>query len=360
MTSPTDSLLALVRIGLGRDGTVPEVSDWDAVHDLAVMQGVNAIAFDGYKRMYDSGTPVPEMPVVSKKKWIASSYFYDVSAQTQKDRASRVGQILSEGQIRTYILKGAVIAECYPVPDHRYSADMDCFLLPAVGQCFDAWERGNSLIEEKGYRVARSFYKNSSFLLPGLKVENHVYFTPFRGNGRLKKLERQLQGMIRADDGSDKFEGVALYRPPVMVSALFLIEHAYSHFLHEGLTLRHIIDWNMFGNLHKTEIDWPTFLGYMDEFGLRRFYDAYVHVGEYIMGDRAYSTMTAPEQRMMNSVWDGLDLHDTLKGFRGKMNLVGNTLRAGWKYRYFSPISMTHALWIQVKGVLFDKHPRLD
>jgi len=38
------------------------------------------------------------------------------------------------------------------------------------------------------------------------------------------------------------FEGTWLYRPPVVVSALFLIEHAYSHFLHEGLTWRHVLD----------------------------------------------------------------------------------------------------------------------
>jgi len=44
-----------------------------------------------------------------------------------------------------------------------------------------------------------------------------------------------------------------------MVSALFLIEHAYSHFLHEGLTWRHVLDWTMFSRRHREEIDWEAF-----------------------------------------------------------------------------------------------------
>lgn len=67
-------------------------------------------------------------------------------------------------------------------------------------------------------------------------MENHQFMVPFRGNRTLKNLEIFLQSMMLNDKGVDRFEGTWLYRPPVMVSALFLIEHAYSHFLHEGLT----------------------------------------------------------------------------------------------------------------------------
>ena len=75
------------------------------------------------------------------------------------------------------------------------------------------------------------------------------------------------------------------------------------------------------------------------------------------MGGYGYDALTVPERRMMDSVWEGLDLHDTVKGLRGKLNLVGNTLRARWKYRWFSPISMPRALWIQIKGFLFCRKP---
>ena len=61
----------------------------------------------------------------------------------------------------------------------------------------------------------------------------------------------------------------------------------------------------------------------------------------------------------MDSVWAGLDLHESVKGVAGKLRLVGNTLRAGWKYREFSEVSMGKALWIQVRGFLMERNPEL-
>lgn len=325
---------------------------------MSLRQEVLTFVFDGYAREYEVGLTVPDMPAALKKQWIGTVMQLEAKGTVRRRKAEAMARLFSEHEIRTYVLKGQIIAECYPKPAHRLSADLDCFLLPLPGMDFDAWERGNALMEEKGYEVSRDFYKNSSFRLKGLLVENHRYMTPFRGNKRLEALEVHLQELIRSDEGIDKFDGVELYRPPVMFSALFLIEHAYSHFLHEGLTLKHLTDWMMFRRRHEAEMDWDVFNVDIDSFGLRRFYEAYTHVGEFILGER--EALSEPEQRMMDSVWEGLDLHDTLTGVKGKLNLVGNTLRAAWKYRLFSPISMIHALWIQVKGVLFDRHPRLD
>lgn len=337
---------------------VGDASLWESVYQTALQQEVLAFVFDGYARFYEAGLAGPDIPVPLKKRWIGAVFQIATESGAMRKKAEKIAQLFGENAIRTYVLKGRVIAECYPHPDHRFSADLDCFLLPAVGADFDAWERGNALAEEKGYKVSRGFYKNSSIQQKGFLVENHQYMTPFRGNKRLQALEVQLQALIRADEGKDRFEGTELYRPPLLVSALFLIEHAFSHFLHEGMTLKHITDWMMFRRRHAEEMDWDAFHTALDRFGFRKFYDAYSHLGEYVLGNRV--ELSEPERRMMASVWRGLELHDTVEGFRGKMNLVGNTLRAGWKYRFFSPISMIHALWIQVKGVLFDKHPRLD
>lgn len=352
-------ILHLLRIGLGAEDFIPDVTDWDAVYDLAMQQCVLPFVFDGYIKKFDAGEDIPQMTAPMKKKWIGASYFVESGVAAQEKASTEMALLFADNHIRTYVLKGQIVAECYPIPQHRRSVDMDCFLVPADGRDFDAWERGNVLMEKRGVRVSRGFYKNSTLSLPGLTVENHIYLTPFRGNRRLKELEVLLQTLIRSDTGKDKMEGSELYRPPVMASALFLVEHAFSHFLHEGLNLRHITDWMMFSRYHHDDIDWTRFSGYIDEFGFRRFFDAYVHVGEYILGERTYSALCPEEQRMMDSVWAGLDLHDTVKGFRGKLNLVGNTLRASWKYHYFAPISMFHALWIQVKGFLFIRHPKL-
>ena len=44
----------------------------------------------------------------------------------------------------------------------------------------------------------------------------------------------------------------------------------------------------------------------------------------------------------------------------GQLALAGNTWRARWKYRYFTGMNWMQALWIQVKGFLFEKNPSLS
>ena len=353
-----DAVIRLLRAGLGKEAEVPEVQDWPAVYDLALRQDVLPFVFDGYVRMYDGGMEVPAMPVADKKKWIASVYRIETASKFQWKKMREMASVMSAGDIRTYILKGYVVAECYPNPAHRRSSDIDCFLLPAVGKDFNAWEKGNRLMEEKGYKVRQAFYKNSSFRIPGLLIENHAFLTPFRGNKRLTEFECLLQRKLRADEGKDEIGETGLYRPPVLVSALFLVEHAFSHFLHEGLTLRHMTDWSMFLARHGKDMDMEDFDHAVDAFGFRRFYDAFLHVGDYVLGAR--ETLSADERRMLDSVWEGMDIPETDGGVKGKLILADNYLRSAWKYRLFSPDSMVRSLWMYVKGGLFDRYPVLS
>lgn len=350
-----EALIVLVRLGLGYEvEPLPKVIDWTIVQALAMNQGLAGIAVDGLDRI-----PLNQRPAKKTLLQIVGTVLQDEERQaTQWKSACKMAQLFADNDIRTYVLKGFVFSECYPNPKHRNSSDLDCFLVSSNSNC-EAWELGNRLVEESGYKVSRGFYKNSSFHLPGLSVENHQFMVPFRGNKTLMNLEKRLQSYLRTDNGEDKIENTELYRPPVMMSALFLIEHAYSHFLHEGLTWRNVLDWMMFSSRHKQEIDWPSFESQIDVFGFRRFYDAFYHLGQYFVGDIVETSLTTPEKKMLADIWAPLDLHETRHGLKGKLALTGNTLRARWKYRYFSEISMLHALWIQVTGVLFVKQPRL-
>ena len=355
-TENRKAFLALVRLGLGVQEDVScKFKDWQLLQDIAAHQGLLGVVVDGIEKLPDSSRPPKDLLL----QWIGLVMQDETRYTIQQKAAAEMALLFHDNYIRTYVLKGAVVAECYPKPEHRVSSDMDCFLLPDKSG-FDAWAFGNDLIKAKGFETDTDFYKNSAFYLPGLTVENHRYLTPFRGNKVLKRLEVLLQGLLRDDKGEDRFVDTWLYRPPVMVSALFLIEHAYSHFLHEGLTWRHVLDWMLFSRKHKEDIDWVTLDAMIDEFGFRRFYNSYYHLGLYLIGGATEKDLTTLDKRMLDDVWAELDLHETLHGVKGKLALTGNTLRARWKYHYFSEISMPYALWIQVKGFLLERHPKLS
>ena len=348
--------LQLVRLGIGtsKDTNIPKDVEWDKLKILANHQGLNAVVLDGIERLPEQQRP----PKAFLLEWIGETLQSESTYSLQGEVARDVAKLFYRNGIRTYVLKGAIISECYPKPQHRMSVDIDCFLLPENGD-FDAWALGNDLVRNKGFRVNTDFYKNSSFEISGVNIENHQFFTPFRGNKILERLEIMLQSMMKSDKGEDKIEGTWLYRPPVMASALFLIEHAYSHFLHEGLTWRHVLDWMMFSKKHKKEIDWYSLDALIEEFGFKKFYDSYYRLGQYLIGEVQASSITVQDKRMLEDVWDDLDLHETDRGIKGKLALAGNTWRARWKYKHFAEISMIHALWIQVKGFLFIKEPKL-
>ena len=362
MTFEQRFLLDLVRAAVaGRtDFVMPASVNWTVLIEEASRQNVSVVASDGLQRLYDAGVysvSGDKEERRTKAKWFAKTMKYEQRYASQSATAKKIGEWFASAGIQTVILKGFTVSECYPIPAHRYSADMDSFLIKD-GEHLKAYERGNLIIEEHGLKVDRSFYKNSSFDFSGLHVENHKYCTPFRGNKSLHRFEQLLQSMI-LNGPLIPIEETGLLAPPPLASALFLTEHAYSHFLHEGLNLRHILDWTLFRRKHSSDVDWAAFERYVDEFGFRRFYDACSHLGEFVLGEREERALTDPERRMMDSVWAGLDLHESVKGFTGKIRLAGNTLRAGWKYREFAPISMAKALAIQVKGFLFDRNPVL-
>ena len=369
--------LQLVRLGIGTDATVSlsDGIDWDAVETLAKQHGMMGIVcdavqeFKGLRGLCQENLP----PLTTWLRWIGEVQLEEERYNHQWNEACKMAQLFHQNHIRTYVLKGVVVSECYPKPQHRVSSDFDCYLLPEEDG-FDAWEKGNQLIEKAGYEVEKVFYKNSTFHLSGLTVENHCYMVPFRGNGRLKQLERWFQSQfksLKVQEVQDvaRFKDTWLYRPPVMVSALFLIEHAYSHFLHEGLTWRHVLDWVMFSRKHKNEIDWYVLDALIDEFGFRKFYNVFNEIGQDAFGNTYNSTLSTDSKLstlnsklkslMLNDIWAPLDVHDSVRGFKGKLALVGNTWRARWKYRYFTDMSWLTALWIQVKGFLFEKNPKL-
>lgn len=115
----------------------------------------------------------------------------------------------------------------------------------------------------------------------------------------------------------------------------------------------------MFSRKHPQEIDWAELSAHIDGFGFRRFYDSFLKLGQHLLGEVAYAELAENDLRMLNDIWAPLDLHESVRGFKGKLALVGNTWRARWKYRHFTDMSWVKALWIQGKGVVLMKHPKL-
>lgn len=327
-------LFMLVRIALGKeeDFSLPCVVDWRKVVDLSYEQGVAAIAVDGLQRLYESCPNLeseldkPEYEGL-KYEWFGSVFQAETDFAAYLSAAKSLAKLYADNGVRTLVLKGLVFSECYPVPSHRSSCDLDCYL---AGD----YEKGNQLVEQAGVAVDRDYFKNSSFTYKGLHVENHHFFTAFRGSRKAKEYERLLQREISAIGGRPIFDS-KLLAPPVMFSALFCISHAQTHFLSEGITLRHILDWALFRKRHYDEIDWTCFESVCREYGMWQFAQTFTRIGLFLLGEAEYTSLTAVDLRLLDDTLYG-PREEQYRGMKRRVQLVMKSLRSGWKYRHFS------------------------
>lgn len=243
------------------DGT-----DWAAVLDLAARQGVTALAWSGYERLYRAGRVTEPMPRTVKARWFGSAEAIRQRMRRQYARATEFAARLREAGVeRLAVLKGMAYGQYYPEAELRESGDLDCF---AIGDTHAADRAARRI----GARVDDSDYKHSKIKYRGLTIENHHFLTGFNGTREGRRAERLLQELLTRGELVPIGDS-ALLRPTVDFDALFMLRHAQGHFLGEGIALRHLLDWHLLLERRQQELDWPYLYNIMERIRLRPFFD---------------------------------------------------------------------------------------
>lgn len=230
-------------------------SEWQGLIDLAVRQGVLAIAYDALPK----GKSIPGL---TKELHIRLG----LSVQRMEDRNRRqrealkelVGLFRSEG-IEILLLKGLGLSENYPQPNHRECGDLDIFL-------FGNYEKGNKMIENLGIEVNREGTKHSTFFFRGIPVENHLSFLEVVSSKTNVNLEAHLTRILKDQDFSAIFiDEVEIRIPTPDFTAIFLTRHDSTHFMASGLVLRHFCDLALFFTRNAASINFQHILQIIKE-----------------------------------------------------------------------------------------------
>lgn len=339
MTENHKILIKLISVSLGRDSIeLPtDEIDWKTVAELAAQYEVDVLAFDGYQQIHRhlGNQALPQDDLL---EWIGQSLMLESKYKQQLDSAKELAGLYARSNICTYILKGFSIAQYYSKPNHRYSCDFDCFL---VKEGVSAQEEGNKIVENKGFDVDRSYYKNSSFVFNGLHVENHRYCCSVKRGKRTTDLEAYLESLL-FNYTPVYFDGSKLALPPLMFQAVFLIEHACGHFLYEKMSLKNICDWACFCKANHHQFNWDEFYKVSEKYSLLEFVYTMNHLADFLLGECKYSELSKVDKRV---------LEDTLKNNYLPQNKMMQRLwktigilRSGWKFRHFSSDSMIKEL----------------
>lgn len=340
MTEEIAVLLTLLRAGLYGISVALEKSlsakQWEAVYDIAMKQGVAAVAGEGLSFVNQQALP----PKVLLLQWIGQSQAQKQTFSQQRNEVESLRELWRDAGVDCIELKGNSIGRYYYVPESRYSCDFDCFL--------SDYEKGNQIVEAAGVEINRAFYKNSSFTWKDLYVENHQFCTPVRGNNAMKRLERKLRELL---------EGCQEY-PSADFNALLLMEHAWAHFFEEALTLKQLCDWAVFRKACGDDVDWSLYEREAKACGFWHFSESINRLADLMDGTRKDEELEGDDLLLLHDMLDNRSISMNA-GWRTRLQLIGNYFAQSWKYRVFSNHSMPYTLCRTALGFVFDRNPKI-
>ena len=230
-------LLNLLRLALGErvSAMFPSLSpdEWREVYRLAAKHAVIAIAWDGVEQLQQQNPEVLQsMPADLMGKWFADVRTVETANRQMSGLAAQVQKLLNDGGFDSCLLKGASLAQYYPNPEHRQSADIDLWVLPHGNEPLRLTAFRQQLLaflhRQPQITVGEVVYHHIETMIDGTEVEFHITPTwlcnPWH-NRRLQHLFCDSRNLT-----------------PELLE-LYTLLHAFRHIWHDGIALRHLLDY---------------------------------------------------------------------------------------------------------------------
>ena len=338
LNNTANTLFHLLRIALGTEQANCRDAEgiaWQSVYALARKQGVLAIAFDGLTKLFEQDKEFAKsFPQSLKLQWINAVFNIEQRYERQRGVCAELANKWAEQGISTLCLKGLAFSTYYPISNHRECGDFDCYL-------YDDYAKGNAIARELGAKVVEEMYKHSEIIYRKVMIENHRFMVAVRNGKKAKKLQSLLDKMARNEERKPIFD-TKIEMPSAMFNALFMTHHSLTHFLAEGIRLRHILDWALFLEKEQDNMDWERFYALCEEFDMRAFVDCSTAVAVEVLGIKlANSHITADSthaERVLSSIISGDEpiFSQNIGAWRRRILLVRNLFYSKWKYMAFA------------------------
>ncbi len=211
--------------------------------------------------------------------------------------------------LRPLVVKGIVCRNLYPKPDYRLSGDEDVF-------CGEQQFRDchKAMID---FGMEPSAPDLDDYEVPYRKDDGALYIELHKS---LFAKKSDVFGQCNAlfEDAFRRSVDIEIQGQPVATMGftdhmLYLIVHAFKHFLHSGFGIRQVCDMALFANAYGSQIDWSAVLDKCRWLRAEKFAAALFRIGEkYLVFD--------PEKACFPDFWkeiqvdEGALLEDLLYG----------------------------------------------
>lgn len=246
LTTTETQFLHIVKAAISGGDLPAEKVDWPAIFTLANQQKLLPILFEAVRK-----TPAAEenaaLFAVTKQQVIGQVLNQTVRSAEFSDLYHK----LRSAGLHPIVVKGQLCSRLYPLKDHRISADDDLYISDAEFMACHKQLLANGLTtdtptDELATADEVSYTKNGSPLY--IELHRHLFDSSEDAHDELNHFFASLKPVE-----TDSF----LAMPP-HEHLLYLILHAYKHFVRSGIGLRQFCDIGLWAWEYHDEIDWQS------------------------------------------------------------------------------------------------------
>lgn len=213
---------------------------------------------------------------------------------------------LSERGLRPAVMKGITLRALYPQPEQRASTDEDLLVRP---EDFPAYHQamldyGLALVnpDENLETSDEVSYEDKT---RGLYIEVHK--SGFSASSAYGDLNALFEGCL------DRCTEIEVYGQKITTLSptdhlLYLLCHAYKHFLHGGVGIRQVCDIGIFSEHYADEIDWNRVRTSCDSVRIAAYSAALFRIAEKHLGfpmPAAFADLDLDEADMLEDILSG-------------------------------------------------------
>lgn len=298
----TDSLFfELIQIALGARGCLsrtPSGTEWGKLYDIAKKQSLVGVCFAGVQRLVEQRQGPPEMLYLT---WMGMAAKIQQRNEVVNRRCVELQEKLAKDGMRCSILKGQGVGTLYQLYDNnddnqsinykpssinlqmlRQSGDIDAWMDAPRDEVIAYVKRvcPNEDVDISSKHIEFRLFEDT-------EIEAHFVpassKTPIIG-GRVRayyerEKARQMEHKVTLSTGQE------IVAPTNDFQAIHILQHAFGHFLFEGIGLRQLMDYYFVMQQSFTEEEKARIAKTMKGFGMYRFARGVAYILREAFGD---------------------------------------------------------------------------
>ena len=244
LTATETQFLHIAKVAVSGGEIPAENVDWSAVFSLAGQQKLTPLLFEAVRTAPAAAENAALFAAV-KQQVIGQVLHQTLRAA---EFAALYGDLRAAG-LHPIVVKGQLCSRLYPLKDHRISADDDLYISDAEFMVCHKQLLANGLttdtpVDELATADEVSYTKDGSPLY--IELHRHLFDSAEDSHDELNHFFADLNPV--------EIDGF-LAMPP-HEHLLYLLLHAYKHFVRSGIGLRQFCDIGLWARAYHGEIDW--------------------------------------------------------------------------------------------------------